>query len=147
MKYRHSLVCFALKYGVSKASRKYNKSRSYIYFWLKRYDGKIDSLNCRSKRPHSHPNQHTPEEIKLITDMRRRSPSLGLVEFWFRLMNRGYTRHIVSLYRVLKRMNLIQQPRRKPHIAKPYTQMTYPGQRIQIDVKFVPKSCCPNLPG
>ena len=36
MKYRQSLVSFALKHGVSRASRKYNKSRSYIYFWLSR---------------------------------------------------------------------------------------------------------------
>jgi transposase InsO family protein len=145
MKYRYSLVCFALKYGVSKTSRKYNRARSYIYFWLNRFDGNIESLSCRSKRPHSHPNQHTPDEIKLITVMRRRSPSLGLVEFWFRLLHRGYTRHIVSLYRVLKRMKLIQQPQKKHYIPKPYTQMTYPGQRVQIDIKFVPKSCCPNL--
>ena len=144
MKYRHSLVCFALKYGVSKASRKYNKSRSYIYFWLKRYNGSIDSLACQSKRPHSHPNQHSFEEIKLIQDMRRRSPSLGLVEFWFRLIERGYTRHIVSLYRVLKRMELIQTPQKRPYIPKPYAQMTYPGERVQIDVKFVPLSCYQN---
>ena len=33
MKYRQSLLTCAQKYGVSRASRKYNKSRSYIYFW------------------------------------------------------------------------------------------------------------------
>ena len=27
--------------------------------------------------------------------------------------------------------------------GKPYEQMTYPGQRVQIDVKVVPRSCCP----
>jgi transposase InsO family protein len=144
MKYRHSLINFALKHGVSKASRKYNRARSYIYFWLKRYDGNIDSLACKSKRPHFHPNQHSPEEIKLIMDMRRRSPALGLVEFWFRLLNRGYARNIVSLYRVMRRMSLIQKPQLKPYISKPYTQMTYPGEKVQIDVKFVPSSCCPN---
>ncbi len=31
MKYRHSLIRFALKYGVSKASRKYNRARSYLF--------------------------------------------------------------------------------------------------------------------
>ena len=145
MKYRHSLVCFALKHGVSKASRKYNRARSYIYFWLKRYDGTIESLACKSKRPHSHPNQHTPAEIKLIKDMRRRNPSLGLVEFWCRLVQRGYSRHIVSLYRLMKRMNMINKPEKKPYKPKPYVQMTFPGERVQIDVKFVPKSCCNNL--
>ena len=64
MKYRCSLMKYAEKYGVSRASRKYDKSRSYIYFWRKRFDGTIESLACRSRRPHSHPNQHTPEEMK-----------------------------------------------------------------------------------
>ncbi|NLA86605.1 MAG: IS481 family transposase, partial [Clostridiales bacterium] len=30
MKYRQSLIKYAEKHGVSKASRKYNKARSYI---------------------------------------------------------------------------------------------------------------------
>ena len=33
MAYRHSLMKYTGKYGVSRASRKHNKSRSYIYFW------------------------------------------------------------------------------------------------------------------
>ena len=44
MKYRQSLMEFALRHGVSKASRKYNRTRSYIYFWQARYDGSIESL-------------------------------------------------------------------------------------------------------
>ena len=80
MKYRYSLMKYVEKYGVSRASRKYDKSRSYIYFWRKRFDGTIESLACRSRRPHSHPNQHTEEEIKLIGKMRRRNPKLGIVE-------------------------------------------------------------------
>ena len=32
MAYRQSLMKYAENYGVSRASRKYNKSRSYIYF-------------------------------------------------------------------------------------------------------------------
>ena len=79
MAYRQSLMKYAQKYGVSRASRKYNKSRSYIYFWRSRWDGSAESLACQSRRPHSHPNQHTKEELKLIRDMRRRNPQLGLV--------------------------------------------------------------------
>ena len=36
IKYRQSMMKYAEKYGVSRASRKYNKSRSYIYFWMQR---------------------------------------------------------------------------------------------------------------
>ena len=78
MAYRQSLMKYAEKYGVSRASRKYNKSRSYIYFWKARWDGTVQSLACQSRRPHSHPNQHTEAELKLIRDMRRRNPRLGM---------------------------------------------------------------------
>lgn len=102
MRYRISLIRFAEKHGVSKAAIKYKTNRQYIYRWKHRYDGTLESLRDRSRRPHNHPNQHTPEEIKLIQDMRRRNPHDGLVVFWVKLMQRGYTRSIPGLYRFLK---------------------------------------------
>jgi transposase InsO family protein len=142
MKYRQSLVLFALKHGVSRTSRKYNKSRSYIYFWLSRYNGTIESLACKSRKPHHHPAQHTESELDLLRRMRRRNPDLGLCELWWRLRQRGYTRTIVSMYRVLKRMGLQSAPPPKPkYVPKPYEQMLYPGQRVQVDVKYVPSAC------
>ena len=142
MKYRYSLMKYAEKYGVSRASRKYDKSRSYIYFWRKRFDGTIESLACRSRRPHSHPNQHTPEEMKLIQKMRRRNPKLGIVELWARLRSRGYSRCVESLRRVLRREGLLpEEAPKKKYTPKPYEQMQYPGQRVQIDVKVVPRKC------
>ena len=133
---------YAEKYGVSRASRKYNKSRSYIYFWKKRWDGTPESLACQSRRPHSHPNQHTEAELKLIRDMRRRNPHLGMVELWHRLRQRGYTRRPESLFRVMRKLGLFPQAKKRPtYKPKPYQQMTYPGQRIQVDVKVVPRRC------
>lgn len=40
------------------------KSKSYIYFWQIRWDGSVESLACRFRRPHSHPKQHTEAELK-----------------------------------------------------------------------------------
>lgn len=142
MRYRQSLVEYAQKNGVSRASRKYNKSRSYIYFWKVRYDGTKESLADHSRRPHSHPNQHRPEELKLIRDMRRRNPKLGMIELWCRLRQRGYTRRPESLFRVMRKLGMF--PAQKPcktYRPKPYEQMLYPGQRVQIDVKVVPRAC------
>ena len=45
--------------------------------WKQRWDGSAASLACQSRRPHSHLNQHTEAELKLIRDMRRRNPKLG----------------------------------------------------------------------
>ena len=141
MAYRQSLMKYVEKYGVGRASRKYNRPRSYIYFWKARWDGTVASLACQSRRPHHHPNEHTPEELKLIRDMRRRNPGLGLPELWHRLRKRGYTRRPESLFRVLRRLGLSHAaPKPAPYKPKPYEQMTYPGQRVQIDVKVVPKA-------
>ena len=104
MRFRLSLIRYAEKYGVSNAARKYKTNRQYVYRWRNRYDGSWDSLRDRSRRPHHHPNEHTPSEIKLIRDMRRRNPHAGLVVFWVKLRQRGYTRSIPGLYRVLRRM-------------------------------------------
>jgi len=142
MRYRLSLIEYSLKYGVTKAAIKYRTNRQYIYRWRRRYDGTIESLRERSRRPHCRPNQHTPEEIKLITDMRRRNPHEGLVVFWVKLRQRGYTRSIPGLYRFLRKRSLLADKLPNPkYIPKPYEQMQYPGQRVQIDVKHVPSSC------
>ena len=145
MRYRLSLINYANKYGVSKAAVKYKTNRQYIYRWKRRYDGSIESLRDRSRRPHHHPNQHTPAEIKLISDMRRRNPDAGLVVFWAKLMQRGYSRSIPGLYRFLRKQgSMAVHPPNPKYIPKPYEQMSYPGQRIQVDVKFVPSACLKN---
>ena len=51
---------------VTEVARLYRISRTSIYRWRKRYDGSVESLYEGSHRPHSHPNQHTAEEIALI---------------------------------------------------------------------------------
>ncbi len=141
-RYRQSLICYAEKHGVTKAAVRYHTNRQYIYRWRKRYDGTLQSLEDRSHRPHSHPSQHTEAEKKLIQDMRRRNPNAGIVVFWVKLWQRGYTRSISGLYRYLRKSGqmAVKLPNPK-YVPKPYEKMTYPGQRVQIDVKFVPKSC------
>ena len=100
--YRQALIEYSKKYGVTKAAIIYKTNRQYIYRWLKRYDGTVESLKDRSHRPHHHPNEHTTEELNLITDMRKRNSNAGLVVFWVKLRQRGYTRSVTGLYRLLR---------------------------------------------
>ena len=145
MRSRLSLIKYAEKYGVTKAAIKYKTNRQYIYRWKNRYNGSIESLRCRSRRPHHHPNQHTPSEIKLIYNTRRRNPNAGLVILWVKLMQKGYKRSITGLYRFLRRQGImaVKVPNPK-YVPKPYEKMHYPGQRVQVDVKFVPAICLVN---
>ena len=142
MLYRQALIKYSLKYGVTKAAIRYQTNRQYVYRWRNRYDGTLQSLADKSHRPHHHPNEHTPEELKLIADMRKRNMNAGLVVFWVKLCQRGYTRSITGLYRLLRRQGqMAVKPPNPKYIPKPYEQMQYPGQRVQIDVKFVPEAC------
>lgn len=139
---RQAIVEYSLKHEVTKAAIRYKVNRQYVYRWRNRYDGTRASLADRSHRPCHHPNQHTEDELTLIRNMRRRNPNTGLVVLWVKLRQRGYTRSVSGLYRVLTRSGqmAVKLPNPK-YIPKPYEQMRYPGQRGQIDVKFVPLSC------
>lgn len=142
MLFRQALIEYSFKFGVTKAAIRYKVNRQYVYRWRKRYDGTIRSLADKSHKPHHHPNQHTKEELKLISDMRRRNPHDGLVVFWVKLMKRGYTRSITGLYRVLRKNGeMAVKPKNPKYIPKPYEKMNYPGERVQIDVKHVPAAC------
>ncbi|BBM53820.1 integrase core domain protein [Leptotrichia wadei] len=64
---RQRAVEYAIKHNNnSKAALKYKTSRQQIKRWRDRYDGTVQSLMPKSRRPKSHPNQHTQEEIDLI---------------------------------------------------------------------------------
>ncbi len=142
MLYRQALINYANKKGVTKAAIRYKTNRQYIYRWLKRYDGTLQSLADKSHRPHHHPNEHTAEELKLIADMRKRNMNAGLVVFWVKLRQRGYTRSVTGLYRILRRQGqMAVKPPNPKYVSKQYEQMQFPGQRVQIDVKFVPEVC------
>ena len=101
--YRQALMKYSEKYGVTKAAIRYKTNRQYIYRWLKRYDGTVESLKDRSHRPHHHPNEHTTEELKLIADMRKRNSNARLVVFWVKLRQIGYTRSVQGCTVLLKR--------------------------------------------
>ena len=141
--FRKSVVKYSLKYGVTRASRQYKVPRKTIYRWRERYDGTLESLKDKSRRPHSHPNQHTEEEIKLIRDYKRNNKETGLVVLWVKLRKAGYTRTIQGLYRVLQRLGIYEKAPSKKKESEPNEWVTgeYPGEKVQVDVKYVPKKC------
>ena len=142
IKYYQAILSYADQHGVTKAAIKYHTYRQFIYRLRNRYDGTPESLEPRSRRPHHHPNEHSDREIALIRRMRKRRPNTGLVRFWVRLRKKGYTRSIAGLYRCMKRLGLKAEKAKKPaYKPKPYEQATFPGQKVQIDVKVVPSVC------
>lgn len=140
IQYKQSVVKYSLKHGVTKAAIKFKMHRKTIYRWREKYDGTAQSLKNKSRRPHSHPNQHTKEEIKLIKNYKYKNKETGLVVLWIKLRKAGYTRSITSLYRVMQRIGIYNKApsKKKEYEPKPYEEMRYPGERVQVDVKYVP---------
>ena len=143
LKYKESVVKFSKKYGVSKAAYKFGECKRTIYRWRERYDGTLKSLKDKSRRPHSHPNQHTEQEIKMIRNYKRNNKETGLVVLWVKLKEAGYTRTIQGLYHVLQKLGIYEKA---PSKAKEKEKgekipVTYPGEKVQIDVKYVPTVC------
>ena len=138
--YKQSVIKYSFKHGVTKAAIKFKMHRKTIYRWREKYDGTTESLKNKSRRPHTHPKQHTEEEIKKIKDYKNKNKDTGLVILWVKLRKAGYSRSITSLYRVMQRLGIYNKApsKKKEYEPKPYQQMTYPGERVQIDVKYVP---------
>ena len=142
MKYKQSVIKYSYKHGVKKASIQFNEWPKTIYRWRKRYDGNIESLRDKSRRPHYHPNQHTDKEIKMIKDYKRNNKETGLVVLWVKLRAAGYTRTIQGLYHVLQRLGIYKKTPRKAKEEKiEKVEVKYPGEKVQIDVKYVPTVC------
>ena len=141
--FRQRVLKFSFKHGVTEASRRFHVSRNAIYEWKAKYDGTWQSLKERSHRPHHHPNEHTEEEKELIL---RRYPRYkdDMIMLWDSLKKSGYKRSYSSLIRVVRKWVKPEIERRTARKPKPYERAAYPGQKIQIDVKFVPSYCVAN---
>ena len=132
--------------SISYVCRKYHISRTSLYRWNKQYDETKESLIDKSHKPLSpHPKAHTTEELNWIKNLIRRNPNITLCELWYKLrINKGYTRHIGSLYRVLRKNNFYNQINIKntsKYIPQKYDTPKMLGIKWQIDVKYVPTQC------
>ena len=142
--FRQRVIKKSYKIGVTAAAKYYRISRQAIYEWRAKYDGKSwKSLIDKSHRPHHHPNEHTQEEKEMIL---KRYPYYkdDMIMLWDSLRKSGYKRSYTSLVRVVNKWikpEIKQKQMKKP---KPYQRAEYPGQKMQVDVKFVPSYCVIN---
>ena len=124
--------------------RRYHVTERTLYRWKSQYDGTLNSLENKSHRPHSpHPNSQTEEEIKHIHDLIKRNPTIGLNELYGKLRQKyEYKRNPATLYRFLRKDGFYKKNKnRKRYIPKDYDTPTMLGEKWQLDVKYVPKSC------
>ena len=140
---RQRMVKYAMNHPVTDTAIRYHVSRKTVYKWLARYDGTPDSLVDQSHRPHNSPRQHTEKELRQIRRRVKKHKWQDLILAYQELVEKdGYTRSYGGFKRIVQKLKA-QKPKkvkrkRKP---KPYKRADYPGQKIQLDVKFVPSYC------
>lgn len=141
--FRQWVLKYSYKNSVTEASRRFHVCRQAIYEWRAKYDGTWKSLMEKSHRPHHHPNEHTQEEKEMIL---RRYPRYkdDMMMLWDSLRKSGYKRKYASMLRVIHKWVKPEIEKRTSRKPKPYERAAYPGQKIQIDVKFVPCYCVAN---
>ncbi len=87
--------------------------------------------------------EHTQAEKEMIL---RRYPYYknDMIALWDSLRKSGYTRSYGSMIRVIKKWVNPEIKKRTARKPKPYARAWYPGQKVQVDVKFVPSECVVN---
>ena len=141
MKYRKQMCEYAIRNGVTKAARRYHTNRKFVYRQLEKYDGTVRSLALKSRRPYSHPNCHTEEETKLIKQIKSRYGIDGLAEVYVQLLKRGYKRSYGSMVKQISKMPKEKVKRRKGYTKHTEIRGQYPGDKVQVDIKYVPREC------
>lgn len=139
-RFRQAAVKYSYKHTVAEAAIRYKVCTRTIKRWRAAYDGTLASLKDKSRRPKRCRDEQTPEEYAMIKKLYPYYPDK--MSLWDRLREKGYKRCYQSMCKAIRRMGLDKTKKsrtvRKP---KPYARAEYPGQKVQIDVKFVPNLC------
>lgn len=130
----------AKRLGVRPACLKLGIHRSHYYYWKRRLDQfGIEGLSNRSKKPKNSPRLSKTEVIERVLLLReetqRGADTLALLyqQRYGNKLSRSTIGHI------LKREGKIEGRKRKPKKKHPLRyQASKPGDRIQVDVKYVP---------
>lgn len=142
----HAVKLYRQTRDIDFVLRRYHISKSSLMRWNRKYDGTKESLMDKSHRPKTpHPNAHTDEEISWIKNYHRRNPNISLCELYGKLRtDKGYSRHIGSLYRIFIKLGYRQKvestKKKSKHLGK-YDTPKQLGVKWQMDVKYVPYAC------
>lgn len=141
--FRQRVLKYALEHGVTAAANRHRLSRKTVHKWKKRYDGTLESLKDQPRTPHHFPRQQTAEEEQLVKRYAKKYRG-DLLLGYEKACAHGYRRSYGCYKRTAAKLVRPMEKKRKPRKNKPYQRATYPGQKIQMDVKYVPSECVVN---
>jgi transposase len=129
--------------NITYACKYFGISRKTFYKWYRRYQESGEdakSLQDKSRRPKTHPKLTSPEVALLIIKLRKET-KYGPRRLAFYLQrDYGITLSICGIWKVLSRAGLITHYKRRKKRFQSYGEyVRYPGHRVQIDTKPLPK--------
>ena len=137
--FRQRMMLYSEHHGVEETANHYRVHRKTVWKWRKRWDGTPGSLEELSRKPHQCPRAQEPWEIKLVLRMRKKYRE-DLLLGYQKARQYGYTRSYGCFKRTANQaLPLKKKPKKRQN--KPYQRADYPGQKVQIDVKYVPSYC------
>lgn len=130
------------EHTVTDTAIRYHISRKTVHKWRNRWDGTVKSLEDRSRRPKTSPRRQTEAEIRLVRRLAKKYKWQDHILAYQGARERGYTRCFGCFTKTVRKL-LDQKPKRvkKKRKNKPYQRADYPGQKVQVDVKYVPSNC------
>ena len=136
------LICLGLKLGnVSAACRRMGFSRKFYYRWwrrLKKAGFELWGLEERSRRPRKSPNQISRQKEKAIFWYAHRQYGSRMTEAM--LQREGTDISRTTICHVLnKRCAPVKTRRERLKKHRKRYELVIPGQRLQMDVKYVPE--------
>lgn len=139
--WRQRMMLHCENHGLTQTGIRYHVSRKCVWKWRCRWDGTWQSLLERDRSPHSSPRRQSRGEEKLVRRYGKKYRD-DLLLGYQKAKSYGYTRSYGCFKRTVSR--LLGKPaskKKKAHKPRQYQRADYPGQKLQLDVKYVPAYC------
>lgn len=140
--HRQRMLKYLNNHTATETAIRYKISRKSVYKWKNRYDGTLESLKNKSKSPHRSPKAQSDDEIRLEKNDWVKDKGNDKLVMWYNACQKGYCRCYQTFLITVRKLEGKTKPPKKPK-KKPqeYKRAEYPGQKVQIVVKYVPSSC------
>ncbi|MBQ2462539.1 MAG: transposase [Clostridia bacterium] len=142
-RWRQHVMEYFQKHGNgTKTALRYHISRKTLYKWKNRWDGTPESLCDQSRRPHKTREGHNEHWIRLIRRLCKKHRWTDIIVAYQEAVQRYAYPFTYQTFKKRERELLeAKKSKRRKRKNKPYERASYPGQKVQVDVKFVPGDC------
>ena len=148
-RWRQRILEYLAKHGnVTATARRYRISRKTLYKWKKQWDGTPESLCDQSRRPHKVREGHSERWISLIRRLCKKHHWTDIIAAYQEAVQRYEYPYTYQAFKKQERILFgAKKSKQRKRKNKPYERAAYPGQKVQVDVKFVPSDCLTGCSG